>query len=117
LSEGDVRSRAQKETAAWSQPRSAVVMMACASSTTGAETLTDFTTAWNACGASAIVGTECVIGSRLAAEFARAFATRTWKDKKNLGDAMAEIRADLLAEGNPLAFLFHAVGDIDLVLQ
>jgi hypothetical protein len=117
LSEADVRSRAQKETVAWSQPRSAVVMMACASSTTGAETLTDFTTAWNACGASAIVGTECVIGPQLAAEFARLFAMRAWKDKTNLGDVMAEIRADLLAEGNPLAFLFHAVGDIDLVLQ
>jgi len=117
LSEADVRSRAQKETGAWSQPRTAVVMMACASGTTGAETLTDFTTAWNACGASAIVGTECVIGSELAAEFARSFATKTWKDKMNLGDAMAEIRAELLAGGNPLAFLFHAIGDIDLVLR
>jgi hypothetical protein len=117
LSEADVRSRAQKQPAAWSQPRSVVVMMACASGTTGAETLTDFTTAWNACGASAIVGTECVIGSQLAAEFARVFATKTWKDKTNLGNAMAEIRADLLAEGNPLAFMFHAIGDIDLVLR
>lgn len=117
LSEADVRSRAQKQMAAWTQPRSIVVMMACASGTTGAETLTDFTTAWNACGASAIVGTECVIGSQLASEFARAFASKTWKEKKNLGEAMAEIRADLLAEGNPLAFMFHAVGDIDLVLS
>jgi hypothetical protein len=117
LSEADVRSRAQKEPTAWGQPRSTVVMMACASGTTGAETLTDFTTVWNACGASAIVGTECVIGPQLAAEFARSFATRVWKDKQNLGDAMAEIRAELLAEGNPLAFLFHSVGNIDLVLQ
>jgi hypothetical protein len=117
LSEADVRSRAQKEPAAWSQPRSAVVMMACSSGTTGAETLTDFTTAWNACGASAIIGTQCVIGSPLAAEFARIFTIKTWNDKTNLGDAMAEIRADFLAEGNPLAFLFHAIGDIDLVLR
>jgi hypothetical protein len=117
LSEADIRSRAQKEDAAWSQPRSVILMMACASGTTGAETLTDFTTAWNACGASAIVGTQCVLGSQLAAEFARAFAHKLWKDKSDLGDAMAEIRAELLADGNPLAFLFHAVGDIDLVLQ
>lgn len=117
LSEEDVRSRAQQEIAPWVQPRSIIVMMACASSTTGAETLTDFTTAWNMCGAAAIVGTQCIVGAQLAADFARVFVTKTWKNKTNLGDTMAEIRADLLAEGNPLAFLFHAIGDIDLVLQ
>jgi hypothetical protein len=117
LSEDDIRGRAQKQPQAWDQPRSAVVMMACASGTTGADTLTDFTTAWNACGASAIIGTQAVIGSPLAAHFARSFVKKAWTEKKDLGEAMAEIRGELLAEGNPLAFLFHAIGDIDLVLQ
>jgi hypothetical protein len=117
LSETDVRGRAQNEPAAWSQPRSAILLMACSSANTGIETLTDFVTAWTVSGASAIVGTECVIGSKLAAAFARSFARLAWKTKVSLGEAMADIRADLLAHGNPLAFLFHAIGDVDLVLQ
>jgi len=57
------------------------------------------------------------VGSNLAADFARRFSRRIWSGKENLGSAMTEIRAELLAEGNPLAFLFHAIGDVDLNLR
>jgi hypothetical protein len=117
LSDEDVSSRAEKEPAAWDQPRPIVLLAACTSATTGIDTLTDFVTAWTVSGASAIVGTECIVGSALAATFSRRFAHRVWKQKMPLGTAMTDIRADLLAEGNPLAFLFHALGDVDLVLQ
>jgi hypothetical protein len=30
---------------------------------------------------------------------------------------MTGIRAELLAEGNPLAFVFHAIGNVDLTLN
>jgi NTE family protein len=53
----------------------------------------------------------------LFAKFARSFAQRSWGKKEPLGAALSAIRADLLAEGNPLAFMFHALGDVDLVLQ
>jgi hypothetical protein len=105
LSEDDVRARAQEQTDAWSQPRSLVLMMACDSAATGLTTLTNFVTAWTVSGAGAIVGTDAVVGSRLAADFARRFSQRVWKDR-NLALPTA-IRGELLAEGNPLAFLFR----------
>jgi hypothetical protein len=117
LSEEAVSSRASNQPAPWEQPRSIVLLMACSSVPTGIQTLTDFVTAWTVSGAAAIVGTECVVGSRLAATFARTFTARVWKNREPLGPAMTGIRARLLAEGNPLAFLFHAIGDVDLVLQ
>jgi hypothetical protein len=117
LSHRDVSLRAQGQPNAWDQPRSLVLLMACSSAPIGIQTLTDFVTAWTISGAAAIVGTECVVGSKLAATFSRVFATRIWKEKAPLGRVMTEIRAQLLAEGNPLAFVFHALGDVDLVLQ
>jgi hypothetical protein len=117
LSEDDVRARAKKKTDAWSQPRSLILMMACESAATGLTTLTDFVTVWTVSGASAIVGTDAVIGSSLAADFAVRFSHRVWKEKETLGTAMTGIRGELLAEGNPLAFLFHAIGDVDLVVN
>jgi len=117
LSDEDVSSRAEMEPNAWGQPRPIVLLAACSSATTGIDTLTDFVTAWTVSGASAIVGTECVVGSKLAASFSLSFANRVSKRKEPLGKALTGIRADLLADGNPLAFLFHEVGDVDLVLE
>jgi hypothetical protein len=114
LSEEEVRQRTQKQPSCWNQPRSVILLMACESATTGLTTLTDFITTWNTSGAGAIVGTECVVGSKLAADFAQRFTHRVWKNKEELGSAMMGIRGELLAEGNPLAFLFSAVGDLDL---
>jgi hypothetical protein len=116
LSDRDVSLRAQKEVAAWDQPRAVVLLSACASATSGVEALTDFVSAWSVSGASAIVGTECVVGAPLAARFARGFADRMWRQKHSLGRTMTELRAEMLASGNPLAFLFHAIGDVDLVI-
>ena len=117
LSEEDVRFRMQKQPSSWAQPRSVVLLMACESAITGLTTLTDFVTTWNVSGAGAIIGTESVVGSKLAADFAQRFAHRMWNDKETLGSAMMGIRGEFLAEGNPLAFLFHAVGDLDLNLS
>ncbi|MEO5740046.1 MAG: hypothetical protein ABIS29_05580 [Vicinamibacterales bacterium] len=117
LSEDDLRSRAKRSADAWEQPRSLVLLMGCDSATTKLATLTNFVTAWCSVGASAIVGTEAVVGSTTAADFARRFSERAFKQKQSFGTAMNGIRRELLAEGNPLAFVFHAIGNVDLTLN
>jgi hypothetical protein len=117
FSEDDLRTRAKKSADAWEQPRSLVLLMGCDSATTKLATLTNFITAWCTVGAGAIVGTEAVVGSTTAADFARRFSDRAFKQKQSFGAAMTGIRAELLAEGNPLAFVFHAIGNVDLTLN
>jgi hypothetical protein len=100
----------------WSQPRPIVFMGACESATTSMDTVNDFVTAWNGCGAAAVVGTEAVVGSDLAAQFARQVGADLWGGKP-LGEAVTEFRRRLIRNGNVLAFLFQAFGDVDLTIQ
>ena len=88
----------------------------CESAVTDVTTMNDFVTAWNGVGAAAVVGTEAVVGSDLAAEFAETVTRELWAGKP-LGKAVTEFRRSLIGRGNPLAFLFHAVGDADLTVQ
>jgi hypothetical protein len=101
---------------AWrDQPRTLVLLMACESAATGVETINDFVTVLNAAGAAAVIGTECIVFSRLVARFAEEVTLALWQQTP-LGKAITSFRRGLLRAGNPLAFVFHAVGDADLVV-
>jgi hypothetical protein len=102
--------------AAWGEPRSLVLLMACESAATEVTTVNDFVTAWNTAGAGAIVGTECVVGAALAASLAENVTTDLWQGK-SLGEAMTNFRRSAVTTGNPLGLVFHAVGDVDLTVN
>jgi hypothetical protein len=101
----------------WAQPRSIVLLMVCDSAAGGVEKVNTFVSAWDTAGAGAIVGTECIVGSQLAADFAEQLSVAMWKNSRTLGEATTSFRRQLTSQGNPLAFLFRAVGDIDLTVQ
>ncbi len=111
-----IADRAGNEVDGWKQPRSVIMLMVCESAATTAETVNDFVTAWNTAGAGAIIGTETIVGSGLSATFAEEVTQRLWSQEP-LGKAMTEFRRLLLGQGNPLAFIFHAIGDTDLTLK
>lgn len=114
LSEQDVSNRAGRMPQAWGSPNSLILLMACESAPTGDQALTNFVQTWITSGAGAVVGTETVVGTRLAADFAQRFTAQFWQDRKELGAVMSAVRAELVSEGNPLGFLFHAIGDLEM---
>ena len=75
--------------------------------------------------AAAIVGAEAVVAADFAADCARELTEAMWGAKAGagaskpatLGEAMTALRRSTLAAGNPLAFLFHAIGNVDLTVQ
>lgn len=111
-----IADRYTKDPVGWRQPRSIVLLMACESAATEVATVNDFVTAWNAAGAGAIVGTECVVGADLAASLAESVTTELWNGK-TLGEAMTNFRRRAVTHGNPLGLVFHAVGDVDLTVN
>jgi hypothetical protein len=111
-----IAERYTKERVGWRQPRSIVLLMACESAATEVATVNDFVTAWNAAGAGAIVGTECVVGADLAASLAESVTTELWNGK-TLGQAMTSFRRGEVTRGNPLGLVFHAIGDVDLTVN
>jgi hypothetical protein len=111
-----IAERYTKDPIGWRQPRSIVLLMACESAATEVATVNDFVTAWNAAGAGAIVGTECVVGADLAASLAESVTTDLWNGK-TLGEAMTNFRRGVLTRGNPLGLVFHAIGDVDLTVN
>lgn len=102
--------------AAWGEPRSLVLLMACESAATEVATVNDFVTAWNTAGAGAIIGTECIVGAALAASLAEKVTRDLWNNK-SLGEAMTNFRRASVTSGNPLGLVFHAVGDVDLTVN
>jgi hypothetical protein len=58
-----------------------------------------------------------VIADRVAAKGAERLTQLLWSDKKSLGEAMTTLRRELLATGSPLAFVFNAVGSVDVALD
>jgi hypothetical protein len=107
--------------ASWDQQRPVVMLMACESATTTVETVNNFVTSFHAAGAAAIIGAEAVVPSNLAADCARELTKALWGSatgaKTTLGEAMTAFRRSTLATGNPLAFVFHVFGSVDLVIQ
>jgi hypothetical protein len=113
---GPVTAR-EKADGEWEQPRTVVLVMACGSAATEVGTLNDFVTALSSAGAAAVVGTECPAFTRLLARFAREVIADLWSGKTTLGEAIKGCRRRLVAAGNPLAFVFSAAGNADLVLD
>jgi hypothetical protein len=105
----------------WTQPRPLVLLMACSVAATTVSKLNDFVLALNRAGAGAIVGTECVVFADRVCSFAKYLTLTMWNAKDNqhvsLGKAMREYRVAILQEGNPLAFVFRAIGNADLILD
>jgi hypothetical protein len=73
--------------------------------------------AFNTAGAAAIVGTECIVDSKFAAQFAQEISVAMLRGKIRLGAAITSFRRTSLQHGNPLAFVFNAIGDVDLRIQ
>jgi hypothetical protein len=103
-------------TDAWTQPRSIVMLLACEAMTTTAATVNDFVTSLALAGAAAVVGAEAVVPSDLAMTCAQRLTDALWSHR-TLGMAMTDLRRELIYAGNPLAFIFTAVGSVDLMLN
>lgn len=99
------------------QPRSVVLLMACGSGATEVSTLNDFVTSLSSAGAAAVVGTECLVFTKLVTLFAREVTGALWSGKVTLGEAIKNLRRRLVSAGNPLAFVFSAAGNADLVFH
>jgi hypothetical protein len=101
--------------APWSQPNTLVLLMACSSGATELTTLNNFVTSLTTAGATAVIGTECLVFSSLVARFTREVTSDLW-DKKRLGEAMKFFNRRLLTGGNPLAFVFNCLGNTGIKL-
>jgi len=116
LTQQNITTKSSQFPKIWAQPRSVVFLMACESATMDIQTINNFVTAWIGCGAAAILGTEAVIGSDLAAQFALETGKKLW-NQGTLGQAVTEFRRSLIHSGNVLAFVFQSIGDVDLTIQ
>jgi hypothetical protein len=123
LSPGDVSDRWQRPRAQhggdfepWAPPRPVVFLMACHSAAIEQSLLGGFAEAFHTAGALAIVGTEAPAFAALVSEFARTVARAWWSGAVTLGQAVTRFRTELLARGNPLGFVFTALGNSDLKL-
>jgi hypothetical protein len=100
---------------------SLVLLMACESTETTVSTLNDFTPAFRAAGASAIIGTEVPVYSSLATRFAKDLI-KTLRTKRadgewmQLGESVPSVVNQLLNEGNPMGLLFNYCGNANLFL-
>jgi hypothetical protein len=101
---------------AWQQPNAIVMLLACESAATNAETLHDFVMAFHRAGAAAIVGVECKAFSGLLAKFG-GDVTVALCNQAPLGQAMLDFRRKLLQQGDPLAFVFTAIGCADVKIR
>ncbi|MFL6196140.1 MAG: CHAT domain-containing protein [Thermoanaerobaculia bacterium] len=101
----------------WTQPRTVVLLMACGSAETEVGTLNDFVTAFSSAGAAAVVGTECLVFSRLVSRFSKEMTADLLNGKTTLGEAIKTFRRRLLDIGNPLGFVFTSAGNADLVFD
>lgn len=116
LTRTGLADRSMSEASPWAQPKPIVLLMACESAMTTASTVNDFVSTLYTAGAAAIVGSEAVVGAEFAARSAARLTTLLWA-KHPLGEAMTTIRREVLATGNPLAFVFHAIGSVDLTVH
>ena len=109
-----ITTRHQRD-GAWEPPQSVVLLMACGTAATDIGTLNDFVISLTAAEAGAIIGTETPLFAALAARFAEEVTSELWNGRP-LGTAVVGFRRRLLAEFNPLGFLFSAYGDSDLCI-
>jgi hypothetical protein len=115
LTLNELSNRIASDLQGWSDPRPIIMQMTCNSANVDVTTVNHFLLQWNTAGAAAIVGTEAVVGPKIASECARGLTDDLWS-KKPLGDAVTDFRRELVFAGNPLGFLFSAYGDVDLAI-
>ncbi|WP_426536934.1 peptidoglycan-binding protein [Bradyrhizobium sp. McL0615] len=111
---GEITDRVLEKT--WDQPRTLVLLMGCQTALVDLGSLVGFGTAFNSARAAGIAGTEVVAFSRLLTRFAQDITLSLWK-KEKLGAAISAFRRRLLVAGNPLAFVFQALGGADIHLK
>ena len=117
LTPDDLADRWQRDFATWPEPRPVVFLMACSSMVSDASLLGGFAEQLHCAGARAIVGTEAPAFPALVSEFATTVGRAWWAGEATLGEAIRRYRAALMARGNPLGFVFTALGNADLVLS
>jgi hypothetical protein len=100
----------------WDTPRPIVFLMACSAASTQLATPSDLLIALTTAGAVAVIGTECVIFTGMAARCALELTEAFWAQQP-LGAAVSSFRRQLMKEGNPLGFAFTAYGDAELTLK
>jgi hypothetical protein len=99
----------------WNQPNTLVLLMGCSSAATELTTLNNFVTSLRTAGATAVIGTECLVFSSLVARFTREVTSDLWNQKR-LGEAMKFFNRRLVSDGNPLAFVFNCLGSTSIKL-
>ncbi len=98
----------------WDDPHTVVVLMACQSATTLLDTLLGMTKAFLSAGAGALLGAETNVFLEQAEHVAERICARLVDERMPLGEAMQQIRWDLVRGRNPLALTFVAFGSADL---
>jgi hypothetical protein len=95
------------------KPQPLILLLSCKVAAVELKTLNDLFTSLYRAGTAGIVGTETVVFTRLAADFAFDFANELWNNH-TYGEVVNMIRSKMLREGNPLGFIFTSFGDVDL---
>jgi hypothetical protein len=110
-------TRAQSESPRkWIDPHPIIVLAACEAVAEDMQSLTGFLGAFADARAAAVVGTETVVFEGLAARFGKALVQAVLTNR-SLGEAMLAFRRALIAELNPLGFVFTPYGDADLKVE
>jgi hypothetical protein len=100
----------------WVRRRPLVVLNGCYTGERLPETLTDFASAFvQSTGAAGVLATEVTMEQRLAAYSMSAFVT-AWGAGRGVGEALREVRWQLLAKGNVMGLAYSPYCDADLRL-
>lgn len=107
------------QTGVWERPRPLVFLLSCGSSAVRTTDLTSFLSALVACGAAAIIGSQCDVYTTLARSFSIAVLARM----RGVGypsapfcQAVHQARRDLVMKGDVRALAFDAFGPAELTL-
>ena len=96
------------------QPLPLVMLINCESADLSITTLNSIVKGFHSAGASAIIGTECLIATGLGARFIDEILEALYKKDKCLGEAIRLFNKRLFASGVPLPFVFTCYGNMSL---
>jgi hypothetical protein len=96
------------------QPLPLVMLISCESADLSITTLNSIVKGFHSAGASAIIGTECLIATGLGARFVDEILEALYKKDKCLGEAIRLFNKRLFASGVPLPFVFTCYGNMSL---
>jgi hypothetical protein len=98
------------------EPRPVILLLACDTALIDVGTLNDFVSSFHYARAPVIIGTESVAFRSLLARFAREM-TVALADGRPLGKSLREFRRGMIRAGNPIPFVFHAVGTAEFHIK